>query len=132
MTMTDPIADMLTRIRNANVASHDSVDIPSSKLKLAITRILKDEGYIEEFEVIEGHPTSTIRVTLKYAADRAKTIHGLTRISTPGLRVYTAADKLPKVLGGMGTAIISTSAGLMTDKQAARKKLGGEVIAHIW
>ena len=132
MTMTDPIADMLTRIRNANVASHDSVDIPSSKLKLAIARILKDEGYIEDFEVIEGSPTNTIRVTLKYSADRAKTIHGLKRISKPGLRVYTPADRLPKVLGGMGTAIISTSAGLMTDKQAARKKLGGEVLAHIW
>ncbi|MCA1840889.1 MAG: 30S ribosomal protein S8 [Actinomycetota bacterium] len=130
--MTDPIADMLTRIRNANIASHDSVDIPSSRLKLAIIRILKDEGYIEDFELIEGKPASTIRVTLKYGGDRSKTIHGITRISKPGLRVYTPADRLPKVLGGMGTAIVSTSAGLMTDKQAARKKLGGEVLAHVW
>lgn len=132
MAMTDPIADMLSRIRNANRASHDMVDVPLSNLKLAIARILKDEGYIEDYEVIGEGIGRMIHITLRYSEDRKKTIHGITRISKPGLRVYAQADKLPKVLGGMGTAIISTSAGLMTDKQAGRKKLGGEVIAHIW
>lgn len=132
MTMTDPIADLLSRIRNATTASHDQVEIPSSKEKLAIVRILKDEGYIEEFETKPARQGETILVTLKYGSDRSKTIHGIKRISKPGLRVYTKADRMPKVLGGMGTAIISTSSGLMTDKQAARKKLGGEVVAHVW
>lgn len=132
MTMTDPIADMLTRIRNANTASHDTLDMPSSKQKVAVARILLDEGYIESYEVIDAKPAPILRIVLKYAADRSKTIHGITRISKPGLRVYSKADGLPKVLGGLGTAIVSTSAGLMTDKQAARKKVGGEVIAHIW
>lgn len=132
MTMTDPIADMLARIRNANTASHDTVDIPSSKQKSAIVTILKDEGYIEDFETIPDPPGETIRITLKYALDRSKTIHGIKRVSKPGLRVYTKADQLPKVLGGMGVAIISTSAGLMTGRRAAEHKLGGEVIAHIW
>lgn len=131
--MTDPIADMLSRIRNAGRASHDTVDIPSSKQKLAIAGLLKDEGYIEEFELVDSRtPGGTIRVTLKYTTERAKTIHGLKRVSKPGLRVYTKADQLPKVLGGMGTAIISTSSGMMTGRQAARHKLGGEVIAYIW
>ena len=132
MTMTDPIADMLARIRNANTASHDTVDIPSSKQKSAIVTILKDEGYIEDFETIPDPPGETIRVTLKYALDRSKTIHGIKRVSKPGLRVYTKANQLPKVLGGMGVAIISTSAGLMTGRRAAELKLGGEVIAHVW
>ncbi|MEX2552370.1 MAG: 30S ribosomal protein S8 [Actinomycetota bacterium] len=132
MTMTDPIADMLARIRNANTASHDTVDIPSSKQKNAIVTILKDEGYIEDFETIPDPPGETIRITLKYALDRSKTIHGIKRVSKPGLRVYTKANQLPKVLGGMGVAILSTSAGLMTGRRAAELKLGGEVIAHIW
>lgn len=132
MTMTDPIADMLTRIRNATTASHDTVDIPSSKQKVAIVRLLKEEGYVDDFEVISTPPSQTIRVTLKYSADRSKTIHGIRRVSKPGLRVYTRAGEIPKVLGGMGVPIISTSAGLMTGKRAAREKLGGEVVAYIW
>jgi small subunit ribosomal protein S8 len=132
MTMTDPIADMLTRIRNANTASHDTVDIPASKQKAAIVEILREEGYIEDFERVSDPPGGTIRVTLKYAHDRSKTIHGITRISKPGLRVYAKADQLPKVLGGMGVAIISTSSGLMTGRKAAELKIGGEVVAHVW
>jgi small subunit ribosomal protein S8 len=132
MTMTDPIADMLTRIRNANTASHDTVDIPASKQKAAIVEILREEGYIEDFERVPDPPGGTIRVTLKYAHDRSKTIHGITRISKPGLRVYAKADQLPKVLGGMGVAIISTSSGLMTGRKAAELKIGGEVVAHVW
>jgi small subunit ribosomal protein S8 len=130
--MTDPIADMLTRLRNANTASHDTVDIPASKQKAAIVEILKEEGYIEDFERIPDPPGETIRVTLKYAQDRSKTIHGITRISKPGLRVYAKAGQLPKVLGGMGVAIVSTSSGLMTGRKAAEQKLGGEVVAHVW
>ncbi|HEX2258806.1 MAG TPA: 30S ribosomal protein S8 [Actinomycetota bacterium] len=132
MTMTDPIADMLTRIRNANTASHDTVDIPASRQKAAIAQILKDEGYIEDVETVPAGQGETIRVTLKYAADRSKTIHGLKRVSKPGLRVYAKANDLPKVLGGMGVAILSTSSGLMTGRKAAELRLGGEVIAHIW
>jgi small subunit ribosomal protein S8 len=132
MTMTDPIADMLTRIRNANTASHDTVDIPASKQKAAIARILKEEGYIDDVETLSEGPEGTIRVTLKYAADRSKTIHGVMRVSKPGLRVYAKANNLPKVLGGMGVAILSTSSGLMTGRKAAEMRLGGEVIAHIW
>lgn len=130
--MTDPIADMLTRIRNANTASHDTVDIPASRQKAAIAQILKDEGYIEDVETVPAAQGETIRVTLKYAADRSKTIHGLKRVSKPGLRVYAKANDLPKVLGGMGVAILSTSSGLMTGRKAAELRLGGEVIAHIW
>lgn len=132
MTMTDPIADMLARIRNASTASHDSVDIPSSRQKAAIVTILKEEGYIEDFEIIADPPGETIRVTLKYQQDRSRTIHGLKRISKPGLRVYAKAGRLPKVLGGMGVAIISTSSGLMSGRKASQLKLGGEVVAHIW
>lgn len=132
MTMTDPIADMLSRIRNATTASHDTVDIPASKQKVAIVRLLKEEGYVEDFEVVPTPPSETIRVTLKYSADRSKTIHGVRRVSKPGLRVYARASEIPKVLGGMGVPIISTSAGLMTGKRAAREKLGGEVVAYIW
>ncbi len=132
MTMTDPIADMLTRIRNANTASHDTVDIPASKQKVAIVQILKDEGYIEDFEQISDPPGETIRVTLKYAHDRSKTIHGINRVSKPGLRVYAKSTGLPKVLGGLGVAIISTSQGLLTDRQANKKGVGGEVLAYVW
>jgi len=132
MTLTDPIADMLTRIRNATTASHDTVNIPSSVQKQAIVKLLKQEGYIEDWELVPAEKGQAIRVTLKYSPERAKTIHGIKRVSRPGLRVYTKSDRLPKVLGGMGTAIVSTSSGLMTGNQAARQRLGGEVIAYIW
>lgn len=132
MTMTDPIADMLSRLRNANTASHDTVDVPNSRQKLAIATILKDEGYIEEFEVIPDPPGETLRITLKYQADRSKTIHGIQRVSRPGLRVYKKTSDLPKVLGGMGVAIVSTSQGLMTGRHASQRKLGGEVVAQVW
>ncbi|MBW3591636.1 MAG: 30S ribosomal protein S8 [Actinobacteria bacterium] len=132
MTMTDPIADMLSRLRNANTASHDTVDVPSSRQKLAIAHILKDEGYIEEFEVIPDPPGETLRITLKYQADRSKTIHGIQRVSRPGLRVYKKTSDLPKVLGGMGVAIVSTSQGLMTGRHASQRNLGGEVVAQVW
>ena len=131
--MTDPIADMLTRIRNANTAKHDTVDIPSSKMKLAIADILVKEGYIAKYELIEDGSFKTIRVTLKYGADKnEKIITGLKRISKPGLRVYASAEELPKVLGGLGVAIISTNEGVMTDKEARQKNVGGEVLAFVW
>ena len=133
MTMSDPIADMLTRIRNANTAKHDTVDIPSSKMKLAIADILVKEGYIAKYELIEDGSFKTIRVTLKYGADKnEKIITGLKRISKPGLRVYAGAEELPKVLGGLGVAIISTNEGVMTDKEARQKNVGGEVLAFLW
>ena len=133
MTMSDPIADMLTRIRNANTAKHDTVDIPSSKMKLAIADILVKEGYIAKYELIEDCSFKTIRVTLKYDADKnEKIITGLKRISKPGLRVYAGAEELPKVLGGLGVAIISTNEGVMTDKEARQKNVGGEVLAFVW
>ena len=133
MTMSDPIADMLTRIRNANTAKHDTVDIPSSKMKLAIADILVKEGYIAKYELIEDGSFKTIRVTLKYGADKnEKIITGLKRISKPGLRVYAGAEELPKVLGGLGVAIISTNEGVMTDKEARQKNVGGEVLAFDW
>ena len=133
MTMSDPIADMLTRIRNANTAKHDTVDVPSSKMKLAIADILVKEGYIAKYDLIEDGAFKTIRVTLKYGADKnQKIITGLKRISKPGLRVYAAADELPKVLGGLGVAIISTNEGVLTDKEARAKNVGGEVLAFVW
>ena len=133
MSMSDPIADMLTRIRNANTAKHDTVDIPSSKMKLAIADILVKEGYIAKYELIEDGSFKTIRVTLKYGADKnEKIITGLKRISKPGLRVYAGAEELPKVLGGLGVAIISTNEGVMTDKEARQKNVGGEVLAFVW
>ena len=133
MTMSDPIADMLTRIRNANTAKHDTVDIPSSKMKLAIADILVKEGYIAKYELIEDGSFKTIRVTLKYGADKnEKIITGLKRISKPGLRVYAGAEELPKVLGGLGVAIISTNEGVMTDKEARQLGVGGEVLAFVW
>ncbi|MEG0805347.1 MAG: 30S ribosomal protein S8 [Lachnospiraceae bacterium] len=133
MTTSDPIADMLTRIRNANTAKHDTVDIPSSKIKLAIAGILLDEGYIAKYDIIEDGQFSTIRVTLKYGADKnEKIITGLKRISKPGLRVYAGKDKLPKVLGGLGIAILSTNQGILTDKSARKLQVGGEVLAFVW
>ena len=132
MVMTDPIADMLTRIRNATSVHHDKVEIPGSKIKEAIATILKDEGFIKDFEVIEDNKQNVIKVSLKYGANREKVISGLKRISKPGLRVYSQKDQLPKVLGGLGIAIISTSQGLMTDKAARKAGLGGEVLAYVW
>ena len=133
MTMSDPIADMLTRIRNAVTAKHDTVDVPASKIKVAIAEILDKEGYIEGFEVVEDGNFKNIRITLKYGKDRnEKVITGLKKISKPGLRVYAGKDNLPKVLGGLGVAIISTNKGVMTDKEARKQKIGGEVLAYIW
>ena len=131
MNITDPIADMLTRIRNANAQRHETVDVPSSKMKKAIAQILLDEGYIKSFEEIEDNSQGTIRITLKYV-NKQKVISGLKRISKPGLRVYAKQDELPKVLGGLGIALISTSKGIMTDKKAREEGIGGEVLAYIW
>ncbi|HOB05464.1 MAG TPA: 30S ribosomal protein S8 [Propionibacteriaceae bacterium] len=135
MTMTDPIADMLTRLRNANQAYHDSATMPHSKIKVGIAEILKQEGYISGFEVndpAEGEVGKTLTVTLKYGRNRERSIAGVRRISKPGLRVYAKSNELPKVLGGMGVAIISTSQGLLTDKDANHKSVGGEVLAYVW
>ena len=133
MTTNDPIADMLTRIRNANTAKHDTVDVPASKMKLAIADILVDEGYVEKNDLVDNGNFKDIRITLKYGKDKNdKIIAGLKRISKPGLRVFAGKDELPKVLGGLGTAIISTDKGLMTDKAARKAGLGGEVVAFIW
>jgi small subunit ribosomal protein S8 len=132
MVISDPIADMLTRIRNANTIKHEKVDVPNSKIKKAIAQILLDEGYIRDFEVIEDGARSTIRMTLKYGANKTKVITGLKRISKPGLKVYAAKDEVPKVLGGLGIAILSTSKGIMTDKNARMQGVGGEVLAYIW
>ncbi|RKM56598.1 MULTISPECIES: 30S ribosomal protein S8 [Butyrivibrio] len=133
MAMNDPIADMLTRIRNANTAKHDTVDVPSSKMKLAIANILLDEGYIKKLDVVEDGAFKNLHITLKYGADRNdKVITGLKRISKPGLRVYAGKDELPRVLGGLGIAIISTNQGVVTDKKARELQVGGEVLAFIW
>jgi small subunit ribosomal protein S8 len=132
MVMTDPIADMLTRIRNANSVYHDKVEIPASKIKQSIVEILKSEGFVRDFEVITDGKQGTLRVALKYGANREKVITGIKRISKPGLRVYAKNEQLPKVLGGLGIAIISTSRGIMSDKQARKEGLGGEVIAYVW
>jgi len=132
MVVTDPIADMLTRIRNALVAKHDKVYIPASNIKKSLAQILLDEGFVKGVEMIDDGPQGTICITLKYADKNQKVITGLKRISTPGLRVYSKSDELPKVLGGMGIAIISTSQGVMTDKQARKLGIGGEVLAYIW
>ncbi len=132
MTM-DPIADMLTRIRNANAAKHDTVDVPASKMKLAIAGILLDEGYIKKYDIVEDGNFKTIRIALKYGADKNdKIITGIKRISKPGLRVYASKDELPKVLGGLGIAIISTNQGVITDKKARELNVGGEVLAFVW
>ncbi len=132
MVMTDPIADMLTRIRNANSVYHDKVEIPASKIKQSIVEILKSEGFVRDFEVITDGKQGTLRVALKYGANREKVITGIKRISKPGLRVYAKNEQLPRVLGGLGIAIISTSKGIMSDKQARKEGLGGEVIAYVW
>ena len=133
MTMSDPIADMLTRIRNANTAKHDTVDVPASKMKIAIADILAKEGYIKSYELIEDGNFKTIRIALKYGADKnQKIISGLKRISKPGLRVYAGAEDMPKVLGGLGVAIVSTNKGVITDKEARALNIGGEVLAFVW
>ncbi len=131
--MSDPIADMLTRIRNANTAKHDTVDVPASKMKLAIANILLEEGYIKKYDIIEDGGFKTIHISLKYGADKnEKIISGIKRISKPGLRVYAGKDELPKVLGGLGIAIISTNQGVITDKKARELQVGGEVLAFVW
>ncbi|MGN0379624.1 MAG: 30S ribosomal protein S8 [Butyrivibrio sp.] len=131
--MTDPIADMLTRIRNANTSKHDTVDVPASKMKISIAEILFNEGYIQKYELVDEGSFKNIRITLKYGKDKnEKIISGLKRISKPGLRVYASKDELPRVLGGLGTAIISTNQGVVTDKEARKLNVGGEVLAYIW
>ena len=132
MTMTDPVADMLTRLRNANSAHHDSVTMPSSKLKTNIAEILQQEGYIAGFEVVDARVGSNLTLSLKYGPSRERSIAGIKRVSKPGLRVYAKSTELPKVLGGLGVAILSTSSGLLTDRQAEQKGVGGEVLAYVW
>ena len=132
MQITDPVADMLTRIRNANSAKHDTVDVPASNLKKAIAQILLDEGYIKSFQIVDDGTQGIIRITLKYLAGKEKVISGLRRVSKPGLRVYAGAEELPRVLKGLGIAIISTSKGVMTDKAARANHVGGEVLAFVW
>lgn len=134
MTMTDPVADMLTRIRNANVAMRDSVVMPGSKLKESLAGLLAREGYIAGYrcKVASGKPGTVLEIDLKYSAQRARTISGLRRVSKPGLRVYAQVDKLPRVLGGLGVAVVSTSQGLMTDREARQRHVGGEVLCYVW
>ena len=132
MQITDPIADMLTRIRNAGVAKHETVDVPASKMKKAIAEILLNEGYIKSFQIIDDGTQGIIRITLKYLPGKEKAIQGLRRVSKPGLRVYVGADELPQVLRGLGIAIVSTSKGVMTDKAARAAHIGGEVLAFVW
>ena len=133
MTMSDPIADMLTRIRNANTAKHDNVDVPASKMKIAIADILVDEGYITKYDLTEDGAVKTMHITLKYGADKnEKIITGIKRISKPGLRVYANSEDMPKVLGGLGIAIVSTNQGVITDKEARKLGVGGEVLAFVW
>ena len=132
MHITDPIADMLTRIRNANSAKHETVDIPASNMKKAIAQILLDEGYIASYKVIEDEKQGVIRVTLKYGANKAQVITGLRRVSKPGLRIYSNVEDMPKVMKGLGIAIVSTSKGIMTDREARKQNVGGEVLAFVW
>ena len=132
MQITDTVADMLTRIRNANTAKHDTVDVPASNMKKAIAQILVDEGYVKSFQVIEDGKQGIIRITLKYGANKSKVITGLRRVSKPGLRIYTNVEDMPKVMKGLGVAILSTSKGIMTDKAARKANVGGEVLAFIW
>jgi len=132
MNITDPIADMLTRIRNANNVNKDVVDIPASNLKINIAKTLKDEGFIKEYKIIDNYPQNKIRVYLKYGKNDEKVISGLKRISKPGLRVYVDKDEIPRVLGGLGIAVISTSRGILTDKQARNEGIGGEVLCYVW
>jgi len=130
--MSDPIADLLTRIRNASRAEHEKVDIPASKLKVKITEVLKDEGFIKNYRLIEDDKQGVLRVYLKYGAGNEKMISGLVRVSRPGRRVYVAKDEIPSILGGMGVAILSTSRGVLTDRESRRQQLGGEVLAYVW
>ena len=132
MTMTDPIADMLTRIRNANTVGHETVEIPASKMKKAIAEILKEEGYIADFDIIDDNKQGIIKVTMKYGANKEKVITGIKKISKPGLMVYAKANDVPRVLGGLGIAIISTSKGVISDKEARKMGVGGEVICYVW
>ena len=132
MSMTDPIADMLTRVRNANSAGKDNVSMPSSKKLVEIARIMVQEGYVQGFEVLPAEPRDILEITLKYGAKKERVIRGIKRISKPGLRIYAGKDELPRVLGGMGTAVVSTSKGVMTDREARKAGVGGEVIAYIW
>lgn len=134
MTMTDPIADMLTRVRNANIAKHDDVTMPSSKLKEALAAVLKAEGYISDYATSEqpGRPGKVLSIDMKYSAERERTISGLKRISKPGLRVYSKSDEIPRVLGGLGVAVLSTSQGLMTDREARKRRVGGEILCFVW
>ena len=132
MAMTDPVADMLTRIRNANTAGHAEVDVPASKIKKNIAEILLKEGYIKGFEIVETEPQNIIKIQMKYGPDKKRVISGIKRISKPGLKVYAKKDEVPKVLGGLGIAIISTSSGLLTDKQARELGVGGEVVCYVW
>jgi small subunit ribosomal protein S8 len=130
--MSDPIADLLTRIRNASRAEHEKVDIPASKLKVRITEVLKEEGFIKNYRLIEDNKQGVLRVYLKYGAGNEKMISGLVRVSRPGRRIYVGNDEIPSILGGMGVAIVSTSRGVMTDRESRRQKLGGEVLAYVW
>jgi small subunit ribosomal protein S8 len=134
MTMTDPIADMLTRIRNANTAMHDEVSMPSSKVKESLAALLKKEGYIEDFHAADNadRPGRTLTVVMKYSPERARIISGIKRVSKPGLRVYTKSDNIPRVLGGLGVAVVSTSQGLMTDREARKRRMGGEILCFVW
>lgn len=132
MVMTDPIADMLTRLRNANSVYHEKVEIPGSKIKQAIAAILKEEGFIKDFDFVADNKQGVLRLSLKYGPNREKVITGIKRISKPGLRVYVKSEQLPRVLGGLGIAIVSTSKGMMSDKQARKNGLGGEVVAYVW
>ncbi len=134
MSMTDPIADMLTRIRNANTAMHDEVSMPSSNLKLALAEVLKSEGYINEFEAVENveKPGATLTINMRYSPERERVINGIKRISKPGLRVYTKKDQIPRVLGGLGVAVLSTNKGLITDRAARKARVGGEILCYVW
>jgi len=134
MTMTDPIADMLTRIRNANTAMHDDVIMPSSKQKTALAELLLKEGYIDSFEVndVPGRPSQALKIALKYSPDRKRVISGIKRVSKPGLRVYSKSSEVPRVLGGLGIAVLSTSQGLMTDREARKRRVGGEILCQVW
>ncbi len=134
MTMTDPIADMLTRIRNANIAMHDEVSMPSSKLKLALAEVLKSEGYIDDFSSVDNsdRPGETLTITMRYSPERKRVISGLKRVSKPGLRVYSKNSEIPRVLGGLGVAVLSTSNGLLTDRAARKARVGGEVLCYVW
>lgn len=132
MQTTDPIADMITRIRNANSAKHDTVDVPASKVKKAIAQILLDEGYIKSFQVIDDNKQGNIRIALKYGPNKSQIVTGLRRVSKPGLRIYTNCEDMPKVMRGLGIAIVSTSKGIMTDRQARKENVGGEILAFVW